>query len=496
MKWLFVVALHLCSLSACSSNQGGTLPFPSNGTNNGNGTDDGIFAVPDVGSASDTAGAAQDAVDSASPPFIDILKPDNEGITGIDDEPDENCGYGSVFGVVCKKTAQMYVNGADVWIDTTDCDGNAVHISALSNNGGYYTLENVPNGAQVVHVKKDGFEYTRNIVIKTDKLTDITGVGHKECFKAVSSCELGNITGYVCAPGKTLYIGGADVSVETVDCNGQLVTISALSGADGVYKLSDVPSGPVVVNVSKGSFQTEYIVTVPPNGTVHAPDVVNDLCFPSGETKIAVVTGDWDHIESILDSLGLTYDLFDGDMVTAIAIGFLANLQQMNQYDIIFFDCGADHGSILASDPMIVSNIQQFVAAGGSVYASDWAYVYVEQAWPNAINFVGDPSPTAYPKVGNQGIIQGTIVDQNLATNLGKTAVQINYDLSAWVVVQSVPVTTTSHIVGNVPGFGNGLPLMMTHKQGAGTVLYTTFHNEQQVTNDMTTILNFLVFEL
>lgn len=495
MKWLFVVALHLCSLCACSPNEG-TLPLPASGINGGYGSDSGIFQVPDSGSLNDTTGPTQDVGDTSSPPTIDILKPDNEGITGIDDEPDENCGYGSVFGVVCKKTAQMYVNGADVWIDTTDCDGNAVHISALSNNGGYYTLENVPNGTQVVHVKKDGFEYTRTIVIKSNKMTDITGVGHKECFKAAKPCDVGDITGYVCAPGKTLFIGGANVSVTTADCNGQPVTVNTLSAADGVYVLTDVPVGPVVVNVTKGSFQTEYIVTVPPNGTVHAPDVVTDLCFPTNETKIAVVTGDWDQIESILNKLGLSYDLFDGDVVTAIAIGFLTNLQHMKQYDIIFFDCGADHDLILAMNPMIVNNIQQFVMAGGSVYASDWAYMYVEKAWPNAINFVGDPSPTAYPKVGNKGLIQATIVDPNLANNLGKAAVQIKYDLAAWVVVQSVSATTTTHIVGNVPGFGNGLPLMMTHKQGAGTVLYTTFHNEKQVTNDMSTILNFLVFEL
>ena len=38
-------------------------------------------------------------------------------------------------------------------------------------------------------------------------------------------------------------------------------------------------------------------------------------------------------------------------------------------------------------------------------------------------------------------------------------------------------------------------PLMLSHTPG-GKVLYTTFHNEPQMTQDMEKILNFLVFEL
>ena len=57
---------------------------------------------------------------------------------------------------------------------------------------------------------------------------------------------------------------------------------------------------------------------------------------------------------------------------------------------------------------------------------------------------------------------------------------------------------TKIHIVGNVNMLGSTLsnaPLMVSHTPG-GKVLYTTFHNEPQITQDMEKILNFLVFEL
>ena len=43
---------------------------------------------------------------------------------------------------------------------------------------------------------------------------------------------------------------------------------------------------------------------------------------------------------------------------------------------------------------------------------------------------------------------------------------------------------------------GGNAPLMLSHKPGLGRVLFTTFHNEQQVSNDMIHILEYLVFEL
>ena len=39
-------------------------------------------------------------------------------------------------------------------------------------------------------------------------------------------------------------------------------------------------------------------------------------------------------------------------------------------------------------------------------------------------------------------------------------------------------------------------PLLVSHEQGAGKVLFTSFHHEAQLTADMEAILQYLVFEL
>jgi hypothetical protein len=87
---------------------------------------------------------------------------------------------------------QMWVNDANVWIETTDCNGNAVKIETISTKDGFYTLVNVPSGIQTVHVQKDAFSKEYNIVVKAGMLSDVTGVAHKECFQLVgSTCEPG-----------------------------------------------------------------------------------------------------------------------------------------------------------------------------------------------------------------------------------------------------------------------------------------------------------------
>lgn len=498
MRWLSVGVVDifaLCALCAC----GATSGDPS-GSNAGNEQGQGFFVPPPASGGGGGAPSVPGWDGSApSPGTADVWKPRHDGTVGVGDPLDGGaCGYGTVYGVVCSKSDQMYVNGASIWIDATDCEGNPVMPSAVSDGAGFFTLENVPSGLQTVVVEKGDFTHSYTVLVVGGKLTDITSVGHKECFKAIGGdCPVGSVTGYVCAPNETLYIGGASVWVETSDCKGKPLKIGAVSDESGNYELNDVPAGVVIVQIQKGSFETSYEVTVPEGGAVHASDVVQDACFGSDETKIAVITGDWDEIEAILTELGLEYDLYDGDSNQSEAEAFLADGAKMKEYDIIFFDCGGDHDEILFSaEPLIVGNLQQFVAGGGSVYASDWAFVYVEWPWPSAIDFVGGDKNSFGAKLGMPGTIQGSVTDPALAAFLGKSLVSINYDLAAWVAVQGAPATTEVHLTGDVPLVGNGVPLMLSHSPGAGKVLYTTFHNEKQVTGDMIQILKFLVFQL
>ena len=410
--------------------------------------------------------------------------------------PKEPCPFGSLTGKLCVPEGNAWIAGAKVWVQTADCDGNPVYAEAQSDADGVFWLGGVPAGPGWLHVTYEGTGYQVQVTVVKGTTIDVGVVGADSC-NPKGQCGYGAVTGYVCAPSG-VKVTGAQVKVKAVDCNGQPVLLSDMSDGDGNFIIPNVPSGTVTVVVTKGDFSVTYTVQVNDGQVTDAANIVEDICFPDKQVKLAVVTGNWDMIEDILSKLGLSYDLYDGKFNTSQAIGLLTNLGKMNEYDVIFFDCGAEHFDIVAGNPLIQQNLQAYVQAGNSIYASDWAFVYAEFPWPQAIDFYGADNADYGPKVGNAGTITGTVVDVNLQNYLGKANVTINYDLSMWVVVQAAAGTTGVHIVGNVPQAGGSVPLMMSHAPygGTGRVLYTTFHNEFQVTGDMKQILYYLVFEL
>ena len=120
-------------------------------------------------------------------------KPDaGGGVVSQQGTVDPTCGAGKIFGLICSTADQEFVNGATVWVDTTDCTGTPIIRLTTSDGGGYYTLEDVPSGLQTVHVERDGFQKTYTVQVESGKLTDVTSVAHKECFKAtVGTCVAG-----------------------------------------------------------------------------------------------------------------------------------------------------------------------------------------------------------------------------------------------------------------------------------------------------------------
>lgn len=69
----------------------------------------------------------------------------------------EGCGTGTVKGKTCAPNAKMAVPYVKVWIDTVDCEGNAVHVQDFSDEKGEYVLENVPCGLQTIKMQKGSF---------------------------------------------------------------------------------------------------------------------------------------------------------------------------------------------------------------------------------------------------------------------------------------------------------------------------------------------------
>lgn len=206
----------------------------------------------------------------------------------------------------------------------------------------------------------------------------------------------------------------------------------------------------------------------------------------TNKIKIAVTTKGFDDIGAILDELGYPW--------TEITDEDLTDYSKISPYDVIFANCNW-HAANIA--PNAVNALQEFVQKGGSLYASDYAYAYVNEAFPGFINFYDDPY------IGYGGYVEADVVDPGLANYLNPDAppatIDLHFDLGAWVPVESVAENTQIYLRGDIEtgdGPKQDSPLTVSFRPYAdspGTVIYTAFHNEEQLTEMQEKLLVYLV---
>ncbi len=365
---------------------------------------------------------------------------------------------------------------------------------------------------------------------------DDTGVDDAVASDVEIVCgDSGLVKGVACAPKAGVSVAFANISIDiSTPCLSSGNTFHADTVADvkGSYAFNAVPPGVGTVKIVKGSFQTSIPVTIVGGQTLDLTQPTSDRCFKAGAVKIAVVQGDADSIETLLTELGFAHDDFaTSSGATSAGAKFLGDGAKMNTYDVIFVDCGSKLDTIFAGTPKntITANIKAFVAAGHSLYASDWAWLMVESAFPTAIEFYGDdlstskatagPKPTAGPRQGPGPSLTekkagaaaytttGNVVDAGLAAVLGKSSTTIYEDLGTWVVMQSAGPGTTveieSTVTDTLPATGTWgtVPLVVRFPSGAGHVVYTSFHNiavkdAGGPVDEIKAILTYLVFTL
>lgn len=310
-------------------------------------------------------------------------------------------------------------------------------------------------------------------------------------------CGRGILTGLACAPDGKSIVPDVTVSIDGTDCHGQPFHKETTSDSLGRYTLEDVPCGYQAVNLNKGSYSHDFSVFVTAGETTEAK---TGRCFEGTAAKIAVITGDWDAIEGILDMLKLKYTLIDGiadDSGSGSEAGnFLSDWSELSKYNVLFINCGKS----LETGPSGIANLQKWVKGGGSLYASDYAVSYINAAWPNALEM-----PANIYSVWAQ-TVNASIRDPRLVGYLGKDWIKISYVLGPLVMVDAAGPDTEVHIEGIFPKYEADQdvhPQMLSFRpygDTGGRVVYANFHHEEQTAEpgktDVRQILKFIVFML
>lgn len=398
--------------------------------------------------------------------------------------------YGHVDGRICDDAVGQWVAGANVFIQTAT---GALYVTGTDDQGAFL-LENVAVGPQTLTIEKGAYYRQETVLIEDQQTYHLPSPD--TCEPPPPPEGAGTIEGRVCAPDGQTWLAEATVYVERADGSRAQDT----TDGEGRYTLTGVPAGEVTVVVVKGSFTTSFTVTVTEGQTTTVPDDQCELDPP--DIQVAVVTGQWDSVEDVLDDVGVDpanitiYNGISGNWVGDL----LDDYTVLSQYDIVFFNCGVyDFG--FSFETTAINNLRQFVSQGGSVYASDQAYDVVERAWPDSIDFYGNDQLANQAQNGEETQdMVGDIVDLGLASSLGSNTIVLHYPLLAWAVIQDIGASVTVYISADAPLMSgttlNDVPHTVRFSAGAGKVLYTSFHQEANISPQMEQALRLLMFEL
>jgi hypothetical protein len=264
----------------------------------------------------------------------------------------------------------------------------------------------------------------------------------------------GTVKGKVLAKNGNKPIGNALVFV----MGDQSKLYYTRTDAAGNFSLK-APVGNRKLHIQTGggmNFRTVIPVTIQKGITL---TIATDAARLQQVASMAYVAGNYDEVQDIVTDLGYS--------ITEISNADLGNYSLISQYDIIFLNCGAKE----FNNSQVDSNLADFVTNGGSLYASDWAVAYLtggarfSAVCGEGYGFIPDNTLCAVNNGFATTILGAEITDSGLATSLGFTTLDIEYDLGSWEKIESFDPAFWDILV-NDPTSGKPLMIRTNHFSG------------------------------
>jgi hypothetical protein len=355
--------------------------------------------------------------------------------------------------------------------------------------------------------------------------------------------DTGTVSGTVFTPNGDDPVSGAIIFVQDDGASAvgnppdEPYVVFTYSGANGQFTLDDVPTGLQSIKIQKGAFFKVFNITVAQGDN---PVPVSDTTLPStaagGAGDMLVVTGHYDAIQNVLAKLGLgtsndlshmlelgteTFDMVDGDSELPDTYQDFDQwwpvAANWDKYRTIFLNCGNDYDEQFLADTTAVAKLKAWVQAGGHLYCTDWSYNFIEQVWPDKVDFddffAGGDGLSTTPEDLNNAKTGDSITslplhieDSGLASWMDGISASTSGDmfttsdwLGAWVPMDAIAAGGVKVWAKGTPPGDVERPMTITFQDGAGTVLYSSYHTEETPSEGLTPqerVLQYLIFEV
>jgi hypothetical protein len=325
-----------------------------------------------------------------------------------------------------------------------------------------------------------------------------------------------SITGRVCHPGGAGWLEDALVYTNVFerdpgnpDIRRVVGVVQAFTDRDGYFQLTDLqPNTEYLVYVQYGNQiidQQSYFLRSGEDLVLPEPP-----CFDPQAMNIAVVSGGYDNMQSLLEQMGfINYSIIDGNSASVLT-QFVSDPENLAAFDVVFFNGGHVENGIFydldnPSNPVVstvLDSLRDYVYDGGSVVASDWSYDVIERAWPGAIDFLGSGLPNE-AQLGDYGVVDAAVPDASLAAFIGSSSVRIEFDLPVWPVIIGTESWVTDHLTANITYREGtetyqvpGATLLASFNGGRGRVGFSTFRVAANQSPEMRGIFQYILYNV